>query len=613
MWERGIELPFKKESTDHLPETAGVYIFKGPDGEYLYVGKAVNLKKRVRSYFTGSKEVLPKVQLLHKKATHIEYILCPSEKDALILEDTIIKRTRPRYNVRLRDDKAYPFIRIGTGTKFPRIHLVRRKKGDGASYFGPYTSADSARKTLRFVANTFALRTCTDAVMKAHKKRPCLRYQLGHCLGPCKGGELVLGQYDEGVKGALEFLSGQHSQLVRRLKAEMQRASQSLAFEKAAKIRDQIAAIEASVEPQEMVLRQEIDVEAIGIASSEQQGISIVNVLKVRKGRVTGKEEFFYETPLATGPGELLRAFLLDRLDSAYSNNILIPQRIEDLKLVESYLRERLGRPVSIRVPSRGDKKRLVELAQRNATHALETKISNMLKWAQVEEGFKARFGKHVDPTWIECVDVSHTFGQQRIGGLVCFREGKPYKSGYRLYNLSAGHQQDDYSGIEEIVRRRIKAIFEGGKAPGIFIVDGGRGQLGVAVKEFSKVENRPLILSIAKGRSGEEEDTIFAPPPLGRVDFKRDDPVYRFIQMVRDEAHRFAITAHRKKRQKGIRASFLCEIHGIGNRRKELLLKQFGGLKGLREASVSDLEKVPGITHGLACKIVEKLKEIES
>lgn len=612
MRKKGITLPFEKENCIYIPESPGVYIFKDSKESVIYIGKAVNLRKRVQSYHRDPSTQPPKVQLISSRAATMEFIVCSTEKEALILEDSLIKEKRPRYNVRLRDDKAYPFIRIGLDHEYPRIHLVRKRKDDGASYFGPYTSSEAARSTLRFVAKTFGLRTCPDTVLKT-QKRPCLRAQINLCLAPCDE-DINKELYKKSVNDALAFLGGRKRDLIERLRCQMEEASQALDFEKAARLRDQIKAIEVAIEPQDVVLSKPLDLDCIGLAADTTVGRALVVMLKVREGRIVGRDQFEFDVIEGEEEGEILRAFLKEKYQCLGTKMIILPLELKDKSLMEEFLKTKSSLPIKLIHPKRGEKKKLLSLARENAEVALATVLKNIYEWNNIQKALKNRLDLDFEPSWIECIDVSHTVGRDRVGSLVCFKDGEPLKAYYRQYNLCPSKGADDYAGIREIIKRRIERVKKEGRGPDLIIIDGGKGQLNAACEELSlKTPDIgdtlvPFLIAIAKERDG-SVDKIYTKGHGTPLLLRKDDPVLLFIQKIRDEAHRFGITAHRKKRLKAIRFSVLEEIPGVGARRKEKLLKEFGSLGGIKNATIEELRKVPGITYNIAKQIKEKLE----
>lgn len=665
---KGITIDFKRENSIYIPELPGVYIFRDKEDKILYIGKAVNLRKRVQSYHRVSHKDAPKLKLLTSRITSMEFIVCATEKEALILEDALIKEHRPRYNVRLRDDKAYPFIKINTGHKYPGISFVRKRKDDKAIYFGPFTSSDDARRTIRFIARTFGIRTCSDNTMRS-QKRPCIRAQIGLCLAPCSNNQkrdkeqerddeknsnkdygAERNAYRSAVNNAISFLEGDVGRLLRELKDEMERLSQGLKFEMAARIRDQIRAIERFKEPQDVTLSRRIDLDCIGIASDEGGRVCVLTLLRVREGRVHAVERHEFSMPDMSIRGkeelekEAIRLFLRQAYMPLKGVEVMLPYKIEDAPAIEELLREKFGMKLLLSFPQRGEKKRLIHLSNENSRRSIKLLTAYNKRWEAISEEAERLFNLPFSPNYIECIDISHSQGDKRVGSLVCFVYGKPHKERYRRYNLSTGN--DDYAGIREVVRRRFEAIKKDDFSPDIIIIDGGRGQLSSAVEAATPFmpkenfrhlrdsdhfndavnadnsdnsnlshKNFPIFMAIAKGRDGTSDKFFLNDPSqdkIREIKISKNSPLYLFFQKVRDEAHRFGITLHKKKMKKTMKSSILDRIEGVGPRRKAMLLKKFGGIEAIKNAPLSEIEAVKGITKGLAIKIKEAVEGIE-
>ena len=609
MNQKGISLSFKKENCPFVPERPGVYIFRDARGSILYIGKAVNLRKRIQSYFRADERNQKTLHICSRSAT-MEFMVCSSEKEALILEDTLIKRERPLYNIRLRDDKAYPFIRIALQHPYPRIHLVRRRRNDKALYFGPYTSADAARKTIRFVARTFGLRTCTDSTFKK-VKRPCLRAQIGMCCAPCLRGGIHL-DYSRRVEDAASFLGGRRADLLERLRDQMRAASRALDFERASVLRDQILAIEKVIEPQDICLSHLVDLDCLGVAMDHALGIAVLVLMKVRKGRVSGQELFELENTEGEEVQDVITAFLKE-YSASWAREILLPVDLEDRVVVEDFLKETTGeKAIKLRTPKKGEKRRLIELSRKNAIAALDLRVEELDRWKGVSHALKGLLGLEFTPEWIECIDISHTSGQSRVGSLVCFKEGRPSKDDYRHYGLDPRSGADDYAGIMEVVKRRLERAKREGRGPDLLVIDGGKGQLNSALETIINEKNKykgrpPFLVSIAKGRD-QEGDRLYLQGRVEPLYPDRSHPGFLFLQRVRDEAHRFGLSTHRRVRARHITSSILDDIPGIGPKKKASLLKAFGSIDAIRNASLEEIEKVHGITHSLAILIKQAL-----
>jgi len=589
----------------NLPEGPGVYIFKDGSDQIIYVGKAKNLKKRVLAYFKPPRELPHKTALMMNKAEGLDYFLTATEKEAFILEDTLVKRHMPRYNIILRDDKRYPCLRFDVQNPFPRLSIVRKIRKDGALYFGPFSSAHSVRSTLKLIDRIFHLRKCKGRDLPK-RSRPCLNYQLGRCLGACVH-EVSSSAYNEIVHQVKLFLEGRNRELVRQLKKNMTQASEQLDYEKAASIRDQIRAVEATVERQHVVSPKMEDLDVIGLA--QENGRFQVVILFVRKGYLLGSRDYLFRNK-GVSPSEIMEAFLKQYYaqESFIPKYILISESFEDLPPLKDWISDLAGKKVSVHHPLRGEKLRLVRMAVTNAENLLSTQ-------KEIQKDDLMALAKSVlrlrkVPRTIEGLDISTLYGDQAVGTVVSFLDGLPHKSSYRNYKIKGIQGIDDYGMMCEVVSRRLSK----GNPPDLFVVDGGKGHLSAVKKmmrNFPELE-LPDVVAIAKAddRKKGKTDKIHIFGRKNPLSLKREHPVLLLLMRIRDEAHRRAITYHRKLRGKRFRESELDRIPGIGPKKRKLLLWHLGDIIGVSEAKFDDLILIPGISPSLAKNILTFFSE---
>ncbi|NNL42380.1 MAG: excinuclease ABC subunit UvrC [Desulfobacterales bacterium] len=587
----------------------GVYLMKDKTDEIIYIGKARNLKKRLASYFTKPVQSDIKTSVLVKKIESFDTILTASEKEALILESNLIKRHRPRYNVFLKDDKRYPSIRLNTKHPYPNLTIVRKIKNDGSTYFGPFVSSIAIRQTLKMIDKTFKLRNCKDSNFRT-RTRPCLNNQMQRCLAPCCN-DIDKNSYQEIVKEVVLFLKGRTTDLIRKVKKEMINAADNQNYETAAALRDKIFSLEKTVEKQVVVATDFMDRDIIGIASSNE--LSLITILIVRGGFLLGTRNFTFSETLST-PGEIIGLFIRQYYEKEpfIPKEILTPLSIEDSVLIEEYLKNSKGKKVSILWPRRGEKVRLLKMADKNADISLKEEIislsTDMDMLARLQKKMKTRRL----PKRIECFDNSNISGKEPVAGMVVFENGKSKKSSYRLYKIANVAKHDDYAYMDEVLRRRFGKGEKSKPYPDLLIVDGGKGQLNIAVsvaKEI-KIEDKIDIIGIAKKdeKRGELQDKIYKPGRVNPLNFGKESDLLLFLQRVRDEAHRFAVSFHRKRRGKAAIRSVLDTIPGIGKKRKQILLKYFKSIKKIRAATVEELIAVPGISRKSAEAVVNRI-----
>ena len=587
-----------------IPKEPGVYLFRNPTDTVLYVGKAKDLRQRLASYLRSV--VPPKTGLMLGRASSFEIIVTATEKEALILEALLIKRHRPKYNVMLRDDKAYPFLRLDIKRPFPRLKVVRRRARDDALYFGPYPSAKAVRETLRSISYIFRLRTCTDRSMKA-RGRACLLYQIGRCSGPCMGA-VSQEEYGEHVRQVRLFLEGKTGPLLKTLRLQMKDAAEALEFEKAAALRDQISAIKKVVERQSMVAEIDANWDIIGLVHGGE--VSIVSVVRVRDGVVQGQEIHHLTRPIEETDQEVLSAFIRQFYqERPMPREIVVPLGIKDPETMAKWLSETAGRTVVLKRPVRGIRCRLLEMAATNARQAMLTLERASESWQEKANIIMEVLELRDFPNRVEGVDISNTGEELPIGSLVAFDQGRPHKERYRHYNIRRAGI-NDYAAIREVMSRRITRGKEAGDLPDLFVIDGGRGQLrqAVDVLESAGLSREIELVALAK-EIRDEGEKIFRPKWSNRLTLPLNHPVLLFLEQVRDEAHRFGITFHRKRRDSKRIHSGLSEIPGIGPRRQQALLRHFGSLTRVCRASVEELSRTPGVSVGLARTIHDCLE----
>jgi excinuclease ABC subunit C len=600
------EAPFDLRSfLASLPAKPGVYRMLGADGTILYVGKARHLKNRVSSYFHGRAHG-EKTQVLVSQIARIEVTVTASEIEALLLEFNLIKRHRPRYNVLLKDDKSFPFIHL-TAHEYPRLAYFRGTRKEAGRFFGPYPNSVATRETLLLLQKLFRIRPCEDTFF-ANRSRPCLQYQIQRCTAPCVG--FVSRQaYAQDVSDATRVLEGRNDEVVADLRRRMDAASERLKFEEAARLRDQIAMLKEIQSSQSVSRIAGQDIDAVALSGTGRD--CCVAVVFLRGGRNLGSTNFFLKGALG-GEGETLGAFLEQYyLAREAPAEILVSHAVEDADLVEAALTERSHHAVRIRSNVRGTRARWLAMARANAELGLKMKAASRAGLAEQLESLGAELGLGGAPRRLECFDVSHTMGESAIASCVVMGPEGPVKSDYRRFNLRDLTPGDDYAGLKQAVERHFTRIARGeSPLPDVLLIDGGPGQLQAALDALARAGTAPAItVGVAKGadrRVGQER--LFLAGQDAPLILAAGSPALRLIQRVRDEAHRFAIAGHRKARDRTRRESFLEEIPGLGPARRRELLKAFGGLQGVKQASVEDLAKVQGISRALAERIYERM-----
>jgi len=621
-----------------LPAKPGVYIMRNAKGEVIYVGKAAKMKDRVRSYFGSPRGMEPKTRVLREHIEDFEYIVVGNAGEALILEATLIKRHQPFFNIRLKDDKRYPYLKIDVQNPWPRVYITRRIEKDGARYFGPYASAGSVRHTLDLVKKLFPWRSCTKEIT-GKDARPCLDYYIKRCIAPCTA-FCTPEEYAEVIEDVILFLEGKSDDVLRRLKKQMEDAAERMEFERAAMLRDQLKSIERTVERQMVSTTKKEDLDIYGMARDGDQ--ACLQVFFVRGTQMIGRDNFIVEGVKDEPDNAVLCSFLLQFYESAQyiPKLVVVPGEVDDLETLEELLTEKRGALVEIRLPERGEKKRLVELANDNATEALAQMkvkwLADSTKTEQALEQLQEELSLAAIPRRIECYDNSNIQGTSPVSSMVVFEDGKPNTSQYRRFKVKTVVGADDFATMAEIMKRRFTHASPGAKSlvlspeslvlspgslvlgpessgspkssslwalPDLVIIDGGPGQLGAAAQAMREmgVHHIPVV-GLAK-----RFEEIYVPDEAEPIVLARGSEALYLVQRLRDEAHRFAITFHRQVRAKSSIQSALDTIPGIGPKRKKALLKKFGTVRAIREAEVGDIASTLGFTRALA----EKVKEL--
>ncbi|WP_334142861.1 excinuclease ABC subunit UvrC [Rhabdothermincola sp.] len=608
-----------------IPDAPGSYQFKDSQGRVIYVGKAHSLRQRLSSYFQNPASLPPRTAQMVETAESVEWIQVRNDVEALMLEYSLIKQHQPRFNVRLRDDKSYPFLAVTLDDEWPRAMVMRGRKRKGTRYFGPYAHAYAIRETLDLLLRTFPVRTCSDNKLLRHQRsgRPCLLFHIEKCSGPCVG-EVSKEDYDRLVAELVEFLDGETDPVIRRLEKEMAAAAADLEFERAARLRDRLAAVRKAVEKQQMVADRAEDLDVIGLAGDELE--ASVQVFYVRRGRVVGRKGFVLDRSEDLSSGELV-----DRvLEGLYSEEppmgvpkqVLVCDESADRALHEAWLSELRGSKVTIRVPQRGDKRALLETVTQNAKEELARhrlrRAADHNSRARALNELQGALGLPEAPLRIECYDMSHIQGSDYVGSMVVFEDGLPRKSDYRRFKIRGVAGNDDFAAMEEVLSRRLSAYLaererpvaeRGGRfsyPPQLLLVDGGKGQLGVAVRVLEELGLDEEIPVAALAKRFEE---VYLPDREEPVRIPRQSEALYLLQRVRDEAHRFAVSYHRELRGKRMTASVLDGIPGLGPARKKRLVKELGGVNAVRRASLEDLQALSWLPDAVAEAVHERVR----
>jgi len=614
-----------------LPKRPGVYMMRNAEDEVIYVGKAAVLRSRVRSYFGSPHSLEPKTRHLVEQIADFEYIVTSSAQEALILEATLVKRHQPFFNVRLKDDKHYPYLKIGLNEPWPRVEITRRVQPDGARYFGPYASAGSVRKTLDLVKKLFPWRSCTK-VITGTDPRPCLDYFIHRCIAPCAG-YCSKEEYDNVIRQVILFLEGRVDQVLRELRLKMDEAAEGLEFERAAVLRDQIQAVERVTERQVMAAAAAVDTDVFGLARKDNQ--ACVQVFFIRGGNVIGRDAFTLEGVADEPEDQVMASFLKQFYQSAtyVPRRLLLPTCPADAPLIQAWLSEVRGRRAVLAVPQRGAKRQLVATAEENAREALQVMQARWLadtgKTRAALEELQEELNLPAMPQRIECYDISNIQGTSAVGSMVVFLDGRPATAQYRRFRIKSVVGANDYAMLQEVLRRRFKRAAqapagpgpspeagpptanvepraeEGGWAqPDLVIVDGGKGQLSAALDVMRDL----AVAHIPAAGLAKQHEELFVKDVSEPIVLPRTSQALYLVQRIRDEAHRFAITYHRNVRQKAGISSALDAVPGIGPKRKRELLRKFGSVARIRQASPDDIAATPGFTRALAEKVQEYL-----
>jgi len=595
--------PFLRSLT-HRP---GVYLMLNARHKVIYVGKARDLKKRVSSYFHRTQDA-PKTVAMMEQVARVEVTVANTEAEALILEYSLIKRHKPRYNVLLRDDKSYPYIYASTETRFPRLKFHRGSRRGKGRYFGPYPSTRAVRTTLKELEKLFLIRNCTDSFF-SNRTRPCLQYQIKRCTAPCV--DLITEQqYREDVDAAIQFLDGKNKTVVDTFVARMEKAAAAQDYEQAARFRDQISRLK-EIEARQLVKRSDNkDLDILGFASNG--AIHCVTILFIRNGSLIGSRDHFPRLPGETDRQKILNAFVAQYyLGRDAPAEIIIELDIDDAELLQHTLTERAGHKVVIRSRVRGDRARWLQMARTNAEQGLTLKAASNATIRRQFAALAETLGLEDAPQRLECFDVSHTSGEATVASCVVFNTAGPMKSDYRRFNLSPAAAGDDYGAMRDALRRRYERVRKGEvPMPDVLFVDGGKGQLAEAMTVLAELELDWLtVVAVAKGRARRPgAERLFRPGSDKPLELPADSQALLLIQQIRDEAHRFAITGHRQRRAKARTTSRLEQIPGLGPKKRRELLRQFGGLQGVMAAGVDDLVQVRGISRALAETIYNDL-----
>jgi excinuclease ABC subunit C len=594
----------------NVPEKPGVYIMKDEAGEIIYVGKAVVLKNRLRQYFQSLSGQTPKVQAMVPRIKRFEYIVTDSELEALILECNLIKKHKPRFNILLKDDKSYPYIKITLNEEYPRILMTRRFEQDGARYFGPYTNAGAVKQTIDLLKKIFPIKTCAKVLPRdIGKDRPCLNYHIYQCLAPCRG-DVDSGEYRALMMDICSFLEGRQQEILRRLEKDMADAAKGLEFEKAASIRNKIISLKHISEKQKVISSALEDQDVIAFARGPQD--ACIQVFFIRGGKLIGREHFLLDSPDMEEDSELMASFVKQFYTSAafVPGEIILQNDIDELNLIEKWLSDKRGSRVYIKVPRRGEKLRLVEMVAQNALAALHQYRERIAKESETSQKalqeLAVILGLKEPPKRVEAYDISNTGKTEIVGSMVVFAGGKPCKSDYRRFKIKSNKQHDDYAAMQEMLFRRLKYIKRKenepdssfNHKPDLILIDGGTGHAAAVKDVMEQLEMDIPVCGMVKDASHRTRGLVFEGKeyPLAEAPH-----VLRLVSAIQDEAHRFALEYNRRLRSKRYKSSVLDEIEGVGYKRRKALLSHFGSVKKVRDASVEELQKVQGISRGVA------------
>jgi excinuclease ABC subunit C len=601
-----------EEQLKLLPDKPGVYIMKDVDGQIIYIGKAVSLKNRVRQYFQSSKNHAPKVRAMVENIEEFEYIITDSELEALILECNLIKKHKPKYNILLKDDKHYPYIKVTIHEDYPRVIMTRKIDKDKARYFGPYSGAYAVRETIEIIKKLFPIRTCNRVMGKNTRERPCLNHYIGRCVAPCQG-DVNKDEYKNMMKDICLFLSGKQEELISEMEKKMSNAAEAMEYEKAAEYRNKIAAIKQIQEKQKVLSSALEDEDVIAFAQSEDK--TCVQIFFIRGGKLIGREHFMLEDVNHSSIKELLNEFV----KQFYSGTVFIPreillqEEIDEIKIIESWLTGKRGSKVYIKVPQKGEKRDLVELAAKNALITMQHFSEKLMRDKKMSEGAIEELSDILNletiPRRIEAFDISNIQGVDPVGSMVVFIDGKPKNSEYRRFKIKTVIGANDYASMQEVVERRFRHGLEevdrikeqmieidGGKFsnfPDIILIDGGEAQVNSALEVLNGLNITIPVYGMVKDDRHRTRGLIYNGEEM---QISPTCEAFKLITRIQDEAHRFAITYHRSLRGKGITRSVLDDIQGIGENRKKALMKHFGSIDKVKEADIDRLKEAPGM-----------------
>ena len=598
-----------EEKLARLPDRPGIYIYRDAKAQVLYVGKAASLRSRVRSYFQESRPRDPKTDALVRQIRDLEYVVTDNELEALMLEANLVRKHRPRYNIILRDDKHYPFLKLTTNEEFPRLLVARRVQNDGATYYGPFYPATAMRETLKLTRQLFPLRTCSITI-DGTLERPCIQYSIHRCNAPCTGWETREG-YAKTIREVTQFLEGRDEDLALRLTREMEEAAVETKFERAAVLRNQIQALNKVRERQKIISTDEVDQDVIGVV--RQGSDACVEFFFVRKGRLVGQEAFFFDRVAGWADGEILSAFVRQFYGKvvAPAPEILVSEDLPEAELTTEWLSTLAGRRVQIVVPQRGPRREFVAMAEANAAIALQNHLLSRDDRQQVVlEELRRALTLPGLPNRIEGYDISHVQGSEQVGSLVVWENGSMKKEDYKRFRIKTVAGADDFAALGEVLTRRFaRALEQGTPLPDLVLIDGGRGQLNVGLKVLQELGLDYLpVVALAK-----QQEEVYVGESLHPLVLDPTSPALHTLQKIRDEAHRFAITYHKKLRSKRTLQSVLDTIPGVGPTIRTSLLKTLGSARRVRESSVAELAAVPKVTPKLAQRIFDYFHPTES
>ncbi len=589
-----------KERLKMVPLRPGVYLYKDKEGQIIYVGKAKALRNRMRSYFQAQEKLHPKVQAMMARVADFDYIVTGSEVEALILENNLIKAWQPRYNIDLRDDKTYPYVKITIGQKFPRVCITREAKDGISRYFGPYTDVTSLRETLKMLAEIYPLRTCKTL---QRRERPCLNYDMGKCLAPCTG-KVSEEAYASRVKSVIAFMEGQHLPIIRECEKRMQEAAADMEYEKAAIWRDQINHIKKMSAEQKIAFETPYDLDLISQIAGERENLLLV--LRIRGGQISGKDFFWLKQAIDEESSEVIDFFIRQYYDNNQDipREILVNQLPAQIELLESWLSGKTGRRIAIKNPRQGDKKHLLTMAEENAAVLWEEKYQQSLKNRNALLRLSQALQLEVVPERIECYDISHLSGGETVASMVVFTDGAADKKAYRRFKMKTD-QNNDYASLAETLERRFEQAQSGNAAflplPDLIIIDGGLGQVNSVQTVFDHMQIDIPVFGLAK-----KNEEIWIPGSGEPIRLKARDEGLKLLQRLRDEAHRFALDYNRLRRGKKLNSSELDNIAGIGLTRKKALLKSLGSVNKIRQTSLEVLADIPGMNKAAAQKVFD-------